>query len=1245
MIDQSPAFKRIVRGRGATHIVALYVLLGAAWILLSDRLVVFNAPDPVTAALFGTLKGLSYVAVTAALLHWLINRHTTELQEKEERYRTLSEMISDYAYSFRFEPDGRVVYEWVTPSFVTFHGYTLEEIAARGGTLSLVYPDDVEIARDHIRTLLAGQPDSREYRIVRKDGEVRWVRNYARPIWNNTSSRVVRLYGSTQDITDRKRTQEALQESEEQFRSLVEQSPLSIQGLSPDGRTVQVNHAFETLWGIRLDDLRNYNILADQQLVRLGLMPYIQRGFSGEAASIPPAAYDSGESVGTGEKKWVQARIYPVKDKAGNIRQVILIHEDITERKHAEAALRESEERFRIIFEHANDAIHIDNADDKILDVNPRMCELMGYSRDELLKMRIPDLQAPEYRAASNVIVTELARHGGALFESLNLHRNGQRIPVEISVARVARPPGDLYISVIRDVTERKRAEEALRASEERYRGLFAHMTEGFAYCQMIFENGQPQDWIYLTVNEAFEKLTGLSGVTGQRVSQVIPGLRESDPELFEVYSRVALTGQPERFEMFVSALHMWFAVSVYSPQPEFFVAMFDVITDRKRAEEELRQSQAFNQALIDHSPLGISVRNRTGKLLFANAAWRQIWAISDPDLHDDTTRDRDALQFNARDDYLKPYQADLRRVYERGGYLHLPELKTTHPRPGAAEWVSQHFYALTDDQGQVDRVIIMTEDVTDRRRAEEALSESEERYRLLVETSPDPIFLHQNGRFVFVNPAACKLLGADQPGELIGHPIAEVIHPDYHAIVTERVRTTVDQGQPVPVIEEVFLRLDGRPVDVEVAAGSLLIDGRPTMQVIARDITARKQREREIAAIIAMTMALRTAATRDDMFPVIVRQAYDLLNVDGAALIMREPATGEAVIVYGQGVGADSIGLRIPSGSGIVGHVIATGRPYLTQDAAHDPHVFRPDLAHELRALVCAPLIAHDQIIGVLWAGKRTAITDDEGRLLTAVSDIAANALHRAEVLETLEQRVYDRTRELAEANERLTELDRLKSKFVSDVSHELRTPITSLMLNVELLEHGKPEKREQYLSVIRQQTARQVQLIEDILNLSRLELSTARAQFAPVMVNGLVDQAVNVYRSSAEAANLHLNFTPDPGQPVVLGVESHLSQVVTNLIANAINYTPAGSVEVSTRLDGREVVIEVRDTGLGIAPEDMPHLFDRFYRGKLTWQVRGSGLGLAIVKEITEVHKGRVEVDSQAGVGSTFRVCLPIV
>jgi PAS domain-containing protein len=139
---------------------------------------------------------------------------------------------------------------------------------------------------------------------------------------------------------------------------MIEQSPLSIQILSPDGWTLQVNGAWQELWGVTLDDIAGYNLLEDQQLVAKGIMPYIQRGFAGEPTPIPPIMYDPDETIpGLSSyeepKRWVRAFIYPVKDEAGNVREVVLMHEDVTERKQAEEELRDSEERFRGTFEQA----------------------------------------------------------------------------------------------------------------------------------------------------------------------------------------------------------------------------------------------------------------------------------------------------------------------------------------------------------------------------------------------------------------------------------------------------------------------------------------------------------------------------------------------------------------------------------------------------------------------------------------------------------------------------------------------------------------------------------------------------------------------------------------------------------------------------------------------------------------------------------------------------------------------------
>ena len=144
----------------------------------------------------------------------------------------------------------------------------------------------------------------------------------------------------------------------------------------------------------------------------------------------------------------------------------------------------------------------------------------------------------------------------------------------------------------------RHASEAALRESERLYRSLFENMLNGFAYCRMVFEDGKPRDFVYLAVNDAFATLTGLKDVVGKRVTEVIPGLRETDPELFEIYGRVAMTGQPQRFERYVEPLRMWFSISVYSPRSEHFVAVFDAITERKRAEAEKAKLEAqFHQA------------------------------------------------------------------------------------------------------------------------------------------------------------------------------------------------------------------------------------------------------------------------------------------------------------------------------------------------------------------------------------------------------------------------------------------------------------------------------------------------------------------------------------------------------------------------------------------------------------------------------------------------------------------------
>jgi PAS domain S-box-containing protein len=197
----------------------------------------------------------------------------------------------------------------------------------------------------------------------------------------------------------------------------------------------------------------------------------------------------------------------------------------------------------------------------------------------------------PDDRARAEAVVQEAAKKG----TELNLEfRVGRPEGAERWLFSRARPLRDAkgqvarFNGIVLDITERKRAQDALRESQGRYRSLFENMLEGFAFCRMIYdERGRPIDFLYLDVNEAFSRLTGLAQVIGKRVTEVIPGIREAEPQLLETYGRVASTAQPERFEIHFKPLDLWLSIAVYSPLPEHFVAVFDNITARKRAEVE----------------------------------------------------------------------------------------------------------------------------------------------------------------------------------------------------------------------------------------------------------------------------------------------------------------------------------------------------------------------------------------------------------------------------------------------------------------------------------------------------------------------------------------------------------------------------------------------------------------------------------------------------------------------------------
>jgi PAS domain S-box-containing protein len=175
------------------------------------------------------------------------------------------------------------------------------------------------------------------------------------------------------------------------------------------------------------------------------------------------------------------------------------------------------------------------------------------------------------------------------------------------------------------ELIQRKLAEDNLKESEERYRTLFENMVEGFAHCRMIFENGEPEDFVYISVNSAFEKLTCMKGVTGKRISELLPSHKAENPELFALYGRVSLTGDPENVETFVPSLGVWYSLSVYSSEKEHFLVIFDDITSRKRTEEQIKSSLRGKEALAKELQEALDKAKQLRGLLPICAACKKI--------------------------------------------------------------------------------------------------------------------------------------------------------------------------------------------------------------------------------------------------------------------------------------------------------------------------------------------------------------------------------------------------------------------------------------------------------------------------------------------------------------------------------------------------------------------------------------------------------------------------------------------
>ncbi|MBD0305821.1 MAG: GAF domain-containing protein [Nitrospiraceae bacterium] len=416
----------------------------------------------------------------------------------------------------------------------------------------------------------------------------------------------------------------------------------------------------------------------------------------------------------------------------------------------------------------------------------------------------------------------------------------------------------------------------------------------------------------------------------------------------------------------------------------------------------------------------------------------------------------------------------------------------------------------------------------------------------------------------------------------------------------------------------------------------------------------------------------------RESLLQAVMRAILHDLHYDRAMIAFYDAArqVEHSVRVFGV---TDSVAAlvqghekHVTDPNSLEGTVLLQGRPILVGDIRtvwDRLHPLNRQLALTTRAVavISVPLKVKDRVIGSLTVdrtGEHSLTQEDLELMVTVAGQVAtaldnAEAYHQIEALNAgLEAKVHERTATLEEVNQalamanvRLREMDQLKSAFVSTVSHELRTPMTSIKGYVENLSDGLvgelTERQSYYLSRVKHNIERLTRMINDLLDLSKIEAGAVSIARRPVSIYELVADVVEGFQTMACERSLSLTSTLEDGLPVTKGDRDKLHQVLTNLIHNAMKFTPkGGEIRIEVRMDeDRAIRVCIADTGCGIHADDLGKIFDRFYRGNAsTAESSGAGLGLAITKNLVELHGGRIWAESVPGEGSRFFVTLPV-